>query len=305
MTNVVRFAKFFRSAIRPLIVGAALVLIGAMAATSSASQAGAGNETAKSLADDAGTPAATAKNDSLETGVVSIGWGRVTSLLKRGDPSMWGLVVCSVLTLTFVLERLIVVRSSRVMPRSFVERFLDRLQEGELDRGKARELCRDNGSPIANLFGVIINNSGSPASEIRQAVSEAAQSELFQLKRRVRALNAIATLAPLLGLFGTVIGMIEAFAALSKQSGAAGKTELLAGGISLALIATATGLCVAIIAAAAYYFLLGRVDRVVQEMDDLANEVIGLVSGGGRAVAADKSATPRPRVVPAREQASV
>ncbi len=237
--------------------------------------------------------------ESLDSGALSIGPQRAYDLLRRGDVSMWALVLCSIMTVTFALERVIVLRSSRVIPRTFVDRFMDRLQDGELDRGKARELCRDNGSPIANIFAVAINLSGQPPSEIRSAVGEAAQSELYHLRRRVRALNGIATLAPLLGLFGTVIGMIEAFHALSMQTGG-GKTELLAKGISLALVATASGLSIAIVAAASYYFLLGRVDRIVQEMDVLVNEVIELISGPRAA----EKVTPRPRVVPSREQAS-
>jgi biopolymer transport protein ExbB len=247
-------------------------------------------------ASDAAPPAAAS---GLDGSVLSIGPKRLVDLLLRGDPSMWGLVLCSIITVTFALERLIVLRSSRIMPRPFVERFMDRLRDGEMDRGKAREMCRDNGSPIARLFNIAVNYSGERASEIREAVGEAAQSEVYHLRRRVRALNGIATLAPLLGLFGTVMGMIEAFHALSLATGG-GKTEKLANGISLALVATASGLCIAIVAAASYYYLLGKVDRIVQEMDILCNEVVDHIAAPR---SAEKVAT-RPRVVPQREQAS-
>ena len=230
----------------------------------------------------------------------AVGPQHVLKLLREGDPTMWALLACSVLAVTFVLDRLIVLRRGRVLPRTFVDRFMDRLRDGELDRTKALELCRDNGSPVANVFALVVQNWGRPATEIRQAVATGAESELFYLKRRIRGLNGIATLAPLLGLFGTVIGMIRAFHALSLHTGA-GKTELLAEGISLALIATATGLGVAVFSAAAYYFLLGRVDDLVQQMDRLANEVISYVASEGRGV--DKAHV-RPRVVPAREPAS-
>jgi biopolymer transport protein ExbB len=246
-----------------------------------------------------GTPPVVASDHGFEGSVLSIGPKRVSDLLMRGDPAMWGLVLCSIITVTFALERIIVLRSSRVMPRSFVDRFIDRLRDGEMDRGKAREMCRDNDSPIARLFNTAVNYSGQSASEIRDAVSEAAQSEVYHLRRRVRALNGIATLAPLLGLFGTVMGMIEAFHALSLTAGG-GKTEKLAGGISLALVATASGLCIAIVAAASYYYLLGKVDRLVQEMDILCNEVIDNIAAPRPA---EKVAV-RPRVVPTREQAS-
>jgi biopolymer transport protein ExbB len=248
--------------------------------------------TAEGAAEGAAIPAA----EPSPATIGDVGPQHIFSLLRRGDPTMWALLACSVLTITFALERLVVLRRSRVIPRTFVERFMERLREGELDRGKALELCRDSGSPIANVFAVVVQNWGQKASEIRGAVNDGAQSELFYLRRGIRALSGIATLAPLLGLFGTVIGMIRAFHALSEKVGA-GKTELLAQGISLALVATATGLAVAIVAASSYYFLLGRVDALVQEMDLLANDLVGHVAAEGRP-SSEKAPHARPRVVP-------
>lgn len=274
-------------------IGAAAVLGIALCGTLQAQQ--------ETIGQQAGEPAAAGPEagGGIDGTALSIGPKRLADLLMRGDPAMWGLVLCSIITVTFALERLIVLRSSRVIPRTFVDRFMDRLRDGEMDRGKAREMCRENGSPIARLFNTAVNYSGESASEIRDAVAESAQSEVFHLRRRVRALNGIATLAPLLGLFGTVMGMIEAFHALSLAAGG-GKTERLANGISLALVATASGLGIAIVAAASYYYLLGKVDRIVQEMDILCNEVVDHIAAPR---AAEKVAA-RPRIVPPREQAS-
>ena len=252
------------------------------------------------------TPPAAApagNNTDVEHGALDIGPQRIMDMLSQGSVTMWALAGCSILTLTFALERIIVLRSSRVIPRTFVNRFMDRLRDSELDRAKALDLCRDNGSPIANIFAIVAEHWGRPTSEIRQAVSDGAEAELFHLRRRVRALNGLATLAPLLGLFGTVIGMIEAFHALSKHTGA-GKTEMLAEGISLALVATASGLAIAIVAASSYYFLLGRVDRLIQQMDVLANQFVSHVAAAGKASEGPGAPVSRPRVVPAREQAS-
>ena len=210
---------------------------------------------------------------------------------------MWTLVGCSVLTVMLVIERLTALQSRRVMPRAFVTRFLQRLREGPLDAAKVQELtevCRENGSPIANFFAIVVANSGRPAFEIRVTVSDFADSELFHLRKHIRAISGLAMLAPLLGLFGTVLGMISAFHALSQQSGS-GKTELLASGISLALIATASGLAVAITSSAAYYYLLGRVDRLIQEMDVLTNQAVALASSDGRPSDTEK----KPRRIPA------
>ncbi len=229
---------------------------------------------------------------------LTLGWKQLRELfLGFSSVPMWTLVGCSVLTVMLVIERLTALQSRRVMPRAFVTRFLQRLREGPLDAAKVQELtevCRENGSPIANFFAIVVANSGRPAFEIRVTVSDFADSELFHLRKHIRAISGLAMLAPLLGLFGTVLGMISAFHALSQQSGS-GKTELLASGISLALIATASGLAVAITSSAAYYYLLGRVDRLIQEMDVLTNQAVALASSDGRPSDTEK----KPRRIPA------
>lgn len=240
------------------------------------------------------------KTDRAEVGQagLTLGWTQLRELfLGFSSVPMWTLVGCSVLTVMLVIERLTALQSRRVMPRAFVTRFLQRLREGPLDAAKVQELtevCRENGSLISNFFAIVVANAGRPAFEIRVTVSDFADSELFHLRKHIRAISGLAMLAPLLGLFGTVLGMISAFHALSQQSGS-GKTELLASGISLALIATASGLGVAITASAAYYYLLGRVDRLIQEMDVLTNQAVALVSSDGQPSDADK----KPRRIPA------
>lgn len=235
----------------------------------------------KSSATSATKPAAAAGNQ----GGLSLGWAQLRELfLGLSGLPMWALVGCSVMTIMFVVERFISLQSRRVMPRAFVSRFLGQLREGDLDRAKVQELvqvCRDNDCPIAHFFAIVVENAGRPAFEIRVTISDLADSELFHLRKNIRAISGLAMLAPLLGLFGTVLGMISAFHALSQQSGS-GKTELLASGISLALVATASGLGVAISASAAYYYLLGRVDTLIQEMDVLTNQAVALVASDGR-----------------------
>lgn len=236
----------------------------------------------KSSATSATKPAAAAAGNQ---GGLSLGWAQLRELfLGLSGLPMWALVGCSVMTIMFVVERFISLQSRRVMPRAFVSRFLGQLREGELDRAKVQELvqvCRDNDCPIAHFFAIVVENAGRPAFEIRVTISDLADSELFHLRKNIRAISGLAMLAPLLGLFGTVLGMISAFHALSQQSGS-GKTELLASGISLALVATASGLGVAISASAAYYYLLGRVDTLIQEMDVLTNQAVALVASDGR-----------------------
>ncbi len=250
-----------------------------------------------------GKAEANARPASGNNGGLTLGWKELRELFMglSGVP-MWALVACSILTFMFVVERLTVLQSRRIMPRAFVNRFLGQLRESDLDRAKLQELtqiCRDNDCPIAHFFALVAENAGRPAFEIRVTISDHADSELFHLRKHIRAISGLAMLAPLLGLFGTVLGMISAFHALSQTSGS-GKTELLASGISLALVATASGLGVAIAASVAYYVLLGRVDRLIQEMDVLTSQAISLVASDGRGREVEKK--PRRAVVPGTDQ---
>jgi biopolymer transport protein ExbB len=215
---------------------------------------------------------------------LKMGWREMTALFKgfAGIP-MWALVGCGVLVLTFAVDRLVVTQARRVAPPVFTRRFLQHLREEDLNPELARELldvCRDHPSIIARFYAIVIENYGRTQFEIRTAVSDLAETELFQLRKHIRAIGNLATVAPLLGLFGTVIGMIEAFQALSGKTGA-GKTELLASGISLALVATASGLAVAIVASVVYYFMQGRVDKRIHELELLTNQAVALVASDG------------------------
>ncbi len=208
---------------------------------------------------------------------LDVGRAGLLRMLARANPMLWLLVVCSIVTLGYSLERLLALRRDRVIPREFVQRFLERLAGGKLDRERAVELCRANDSPAARIFALIVSDWGQPAASIRQRIGYDAAGELGDLKRNVRVLNGTATLAPLLGLLGTVIGMIQSFEALGGKVGPA-RAEALAQGISLALVATAFGLSIAVVSVTAYYFLLNRVDLLVRALDEEARRVIDLVS---------------------------
>jgi biopolymer transport protein ExbB len=223
----------------------------------------------------ASQPPATAKTDRIGVGRASL-----VQLVRQANPMLWPLVACSVVALGYTLERLIALRRNRVAPREFVDRFVERLASGKLDRERAAELCRANDSPAARVFLRIVHGWGLPSAQIRESVASEAASEVLELRRNVRVLNGTATLAPLLGLLGTVIGMIEAFDALGGRAAAGvGKSEALAHGISLALMATAFGLAIAVVSVAFYYFLINRIDVLIRQLDQDATRVIDLVNG--------------------------
>ena len=201
----------------------------------------------------------------------------VLRLVLQANPMLWPLAICSVVTLGYVLERWLALRRDRVIPREFADRFLERLSSGKLDRERALELCRAHESPAARIFAMVVGAWGQSGIAIRQMVSHDAAGEVVELKRNLRILSAIATLGPLLGLLGTVVGIIQSFDALGGRIGPA-RGEMLAHGISLALVATAFGLSIAIVAVTFYYYFLNRVDVLIRELDDRTRQVIELVS---------------------------
>jgi len=229
----------------------------------------------------------------------------VVRILQNANPMLWPLAICSVVTLGYVLERLFALRRERVMPREFADRFLERLSSGKLDRERALELCRAHESAAARIFALVVSAWGQPGATIRQTLSYDAAGEVVELKRNLRVLSAMSTLGPLLGLLGTVVGIIQSFDALGGRVGPA-RGEALAHGISLALVATAFGLAIAIIAVAFYYFFLNRVDLLIRELDERARQVIDLVaSESQRLPAADRRHAPIGAPDPHRHESRV
>jgi biopolymer transport protein ExbB len=198
-------------------------------------------------------------------------------LLIAGGPVMLPIVLASFLMLLVVFERTISLRRRRVVPRLFVERFLLQLREGALDRSDALARCEEQSSHIARVFASAVRKWAKPAVEVEQAVLDEGERIGNLLRRNLRMLNGVATVSPLLGLLGTVVGMIQSFNVIS-QSSVTGRAELLAGGIGVAMITTAAGLFVAIPAMILYLYFAGRVDSLIIEIDRYGQELVGLIS---------------------------
>ncbi len=213
-------------------------------------------------------------------------------VIKSGGILMVPILACSVLTLVFVLERLVSLRRGTVIPRPFVKRFLHQLEQGRLSPEEALALCEENGTPVAELFAAGVKKWGRPSVEVEQALIDAQDRITLHLRKYLRVLNTVATVCPLLGLLGTVMGMIEAFQAIATHF-ALGRPELLADGISKALVTTAAGLSVAIPAMVAYLYLSSCVDRRVAELDELGQRLVPLVAGDAP-LASKGKARPKP-----------
>ncbi|PHS01312.1 MAG: biopolymer transporter ExbB [Blastopirellula sp.] len=210
----------------------------------------------------------------------SITTRNLLQVVHDGGLLMYPIVLCSFLLMMFLFERSISLRSGRVIPRPFVKRFLEQVREGQVDQDEALALCEENRSPVSEVFAAAVKKWGRSSVEVEQAIIDAGERVANKLRRYLRLFNGISTISPLFGLLGTVLGMIRAFNSIAT-SDAMGKPELLANGIGQALLTTAAGLTVAIPALVAYLFFIGRVDRMIMEIDSLGQELVNSIASDG------------------------
>jgi biopolymer transport protein ExbB len=233
----------------------------------------------------------TVASDAAAEPSISIPTNDPRQIIKDAGPLMYAILLCSFLLVAFFLERTLSLRRSRVIPKPFVTRFLEQLHDGQLDRQQALTLCEENGSPVAQVFAGAVRKWGRPSVEVEQGVIDAGERATNGLRQYLRIFYGVATVGPLLGLMGTVLGMIESFNAIAA-SDALGRTAMLASGIAKALLNTAGGLAVAIPGSILYVFFISRIDRLVMDIDKEAQEVIHTISA--EELQARRSAVPKP-----------
>lgn len=184
----------------------------------------------------------------------------------NGGIFMYPLAASSVLAIAIVLERFIALRRSRVNPSAFLPGLRAAYRDPARDREAAMAYCRADDSSIARLVMAGVRKMPMGAAAVERAIEDAGANEAIKLRRNLRMLYAIGSVATLLGLIGTISGMIKAFQVAS--GGGMGKTELLSKGIYEAMVCTFAGLAVAIVTTTFYYFFVGRVERLVSDMND-------------------------------------
>jgi biopolymer transport protein ExbB len=194
-------------------------------------------------------------------------------IIRSGGVLMGPILLCSFVMLMFAFERAICLRRGNVIPRPFVKRFLHQLKEGALTPAEALQLCEENGSAVAQVFAGAVRKWGRSSVEVEQGLIDAGERVTNHLRRNLRVLNGVSTVCPLLGLLGTVFGMIDCFNTIAVFR-AMGKPEMLADGISVALITTAAGLTIAIPSLILYLYFVSTVDRRIMEIDALGQEVV-------------------------------
>jgi biopolymer transport protein ExbB len=195
--------------------------------------------------------------------------GRVGDLLQDGGPILVILVLVSLLAATLIALKLLQLARLRVNARGFVDESLGLWRAQRCDEALA--LLDASPNPIAPVLTTAMRGLGrpgvDPTERVREEVLREAAAQQYRLNVYTRGLDVIATLAPLLGLLGTVLGMIEAFRGLEAAGGRA-DPGLLAGGIWEALLTTAAGLAIAIPAAAAVHWIEGVIEQVRHDMED-------------------------------------
>lgn len=197
------------------------------------------------------------------------GWV-VFNLFRLGGVVMYAILFCSIIALAISLERLFNLRRTKIIHPEFLEDI--QRHWFRHDVAKAVEACQGWDISIARILRAGLLRFEYGFLEIERAIEGAGQHEATLLVSNLRVLGAVANLAPMLGLLGTVLGMIKAFNVIS-QSGT-GNPGLVAGGISEALITTAAGLVVGIPVLALYHYFRGRVDKFVFEMEEISLKLL-------------------------------
>ncbi len=196
------------------------------------------------------------------------------TLLRKGGPVMIPLALCSVIALSLGIERLISLRRRAIIPEDFLSRLTTHLKNPNEGTADAIRYCEETGSPAGRIFRAGLNRLGSD-EEVEKALEDTGGREASKLKRSLRWLSIIATISPLLGLLGTVYGMIIAFQTATAVG--MGKAEVLAQGIYEALVTTATGLTIAIPVLILHQYLSGRIDARLDQIDTMADEFLEVV----------------------------
>lgn len=194
-------------------------------------------------------------------------------LIQKGGITMYPIILLSVIALAVFLERLISLRKEKYVPIAFYEQLVSLLKKRNIN--EAVEVCKANKSALARISETIITNTDLPLSRLLEVAEESGRSEASKLDKFLPSLQTIVAIAPLLGLLGTVLGMIKIFDVIALQG--TGNAEALSSGIAEALLTTAAGLVVAIPAQIFYFIAKARADAIGAALEKASSNVINLL----------------------------
>ncbi|MFH1577729.1 MAG: MotA/TolQ/ExbB proton channel family protein [Candidatus Omnitrophota bacterium] len=199
-------------------------------------------------------------------------------MFLKGGPVMWPIFLCSIFALAIIMERIWYLRKIRIDTRQLLDKILDKMRRHQIK--EALEVCEITKNPLSQILkaGILKYDRGRP--EIKEAIKDAALYEEPQLERNMTTLATIAHISPLLGLLGTVLGMVRSFQIIQAKSTAlqAVSPGDLAGGIWEALLTTVAGLIVAIPAFVAYNYLVSRISNFLLEMETASTELVNFLA---------------------------
>jgi biopolymer transport protein ExbB len=187
-------------------------------------------------------------------------------IVRAGGPFMWPIILCSIIAAGILLERLWTLQRKRVLPQDLLKKVSELADRNQVNP-KVIEALEKN-SPLGRILAAALANRHRGREIMMERIEDTGRHVVHELERFLNSLGTIASISPLLGLLGTVTGIIRAFNAV--MLGGMGDPRMLAGGISEALITTAGGLAVAIPSFIAYRYLRGKVERIVIEMEKVA-----------------------------------
>jgi len=199
----------------------------------------------------------------------------VFELVKAGGLLMIPILACSVLAMGIIFERLWVYRQRRVLPKNLVAQVWNLHRNNQLSHAHIASI--KEGSPLGRVLAAGLINRHHSREVMKESIEEVGHQVIHELERYLNTLGTIASITPLLGLLGTVIGMIKVFTAITTAG--VGDPSVLAGGISEALITTAAGLSVAIPALIFHRYLSGKVNMLVLGMEEEALKMVEVMLG--------------------------
>ena len=203
------------------------------------------------------------------------------------------ILLCSVISAAICVERFWTLRATQIVPKNLLVQVWNWIRNNEMDNKKLRELRA--GSPLGQILAAGISNHKRGREQMKESIEEVAGHVVHEMERYLNTLGTVAAVTPLLGLLGTVIGMIKVFTAIKLEG--TGNAAVLAGGISEALITTAAGLSVAIPSLFFFRFFQRRVDELVITMEQEALKLVEVLNGDRTNAEKAESRSPKPEMV--------
>jgi biopolymer transport protein ExbB len=199
----------------------------------------------------------------------------VLELIKAGGLLMWPIIICSVISLAIIMERFWSLQEKRIAPKHLVAQVWQWAKVGHLDSKRIQNLRTS--SPLGRVLAAGLVNRSHERVVMKESIEEVGRHVAHTLERFLNTLGTIASISPLLGLLGTVIGMIKVFAVITTHG--VGDASILAEGISEALLTTAAGLSVAIPTLMFHRYFRGKVDELVMTMEQEALKMVEVIQG--------------------------